>query len=71
MASTRREEEGCMDIEDPVEPAQIFFQIMFGHFHQQILFGVPVELSHEERVRHFDRMLAPFFKIYGRTPASL
>jgi AcrR family transcriptional regulator len=60
-------EEGLMDIEDPVEAAQTFFQMMFGHFHQKILFGVPVELNPEERVRHFDRVLGAFLKIYGRT----
>jgi hypothetical protein len=58
-------EEGSMNIEDPVEAAQMFFQMMFGHFHQQILFGVPVELSEEERGRHFDRVLATFLRIYG------
>jgi AcrR family transcriptional regulator len=63
-------EEGVMDIDDPVEAAQMFFQMMFGHFHQQILFGVPVELSSEERARHFDRVLAAFFKIYGRSSAA-
>lgn len=56
--------EGVMDIEDPVQASQIFFQMMFGHFQEQILFGVPVELSQEEQVRHFERMLIAFFKIY-------
>ena len=63
-------EEGVMDIDDPVEASEMFFQMMFGHFHQQIHFGVPVELSAQERVRHFDRVLPAFFKIYGRTPAT-
>jgi hypothetical protein len=63
-------EEGVMDIDDPIEAAQMFFQMMFGHFHQKILFGVPVQLSQEERVRHFDRVLAAFLKIYGPIPAT-
>ena len=62
-------EEGVMDIEDPIEASQMFFQMMFGHFHQKILFGVPVQLTQEERARHFDRVLAAFLKIYGPTPA--
>lgn len=63
-------EEGAMAIDDPVEAAQMFFQMMFGHFHQQILFGVPVDLSREERAAHFDRVLAAFFKIYGPDSAA-
>ncbi|HEX8400777.1 MAG TPA: TetR/AcrR family transcriptional regulator [Allosphingosinicella sp.] len=58
-------EEGVMTIDDPIEAAQMFFQIMFGHFHQRMMFGVPVELGEAQKKRHFERTLAAFFKIYG------
>lgn len=58
-------ENGDLKIDDPVFAAQIFFQMMFGHFHQQMLFGVPVKLTATDKARHFDKVLTAFFKIYG------
>ena len=58
-----------MSIDDPVFAAQTFFQMMFGHFHQQLLFGMPVQLSAADKARHFDKVMASYFKIYGPTPA--
>ena len=56
---------GHLRIDDPLFAAQMFFQMMFGHFHQQLLFGVPVTLSAADKSRHFDKVLDAFFKIYG------
>jgi len=59
---------GELSIDDPVLAAQLFFQMMFGHFHQQLLFGLPVTLTAADKARHFDTILAAFFKIYGPLP---
>ena len=56
---------GNLSIDDPVFAAQLFFQMMFGHFHQQMLFGMPVTLTAADRARHFEKVMAAFFKIYG------
>ena len=69
----RQVKQGHLAIEDPLQAAQMFFQMMFGHFHQRLLFGIPVKLSAAERARHFDTVLAAFLKIYGvpaRQPAE-
>ena len=56
---------GRLSVDDPVFAAQMFFQMMFGHFHQQLLFGVPLTLTAADKARHFDAVLAAFFKIFG------
>ena len=56
---------GNLSIDDPVFAAQMFFQMMFGHFHQQMLFGMPVTLTAADKARHFEKVMAAFFKIYG------
>ena len=56
---------GNLSVDDPLFAAQMFFQMMFGHFHQQLLFGVPLTLSATEKARHFDKVLDAYFKIYG------
>ena len=56
---------GHLNVDDPVFAAQLFFQMMFGHFHQQLLFGAPVTLTAAGKAQHFDKVLAAFFKIYG------
>jgi TetR/AcrR family transcriptional repressor of mexJK operon len=56
---------GNLSIDDPVFAAQLFFQMMFGHFHQQMLFGMPVTLTAADKARHFEKVMAAFFKIYG------
>jgi AcrR family transcriptional regulator len=61
----RKAEEGALNVEDPASAAQMFFQMMFGHFHQQLLFGVPLNLTSEAKAKHFDTVLDAFFKIYG------
>src|SRR5688572_16769959 len=69
----RQVKQGHLAIDNPLQAAQMFFQMMFGHFHQLLLFGIPVKLSAAERTRHFDTVLAAFFKIYGvpaREPAE-
>jgi AcrR family transcriptional regulator len=62
--------EGTLCIDDPVFAAQLFFQMMFGHFHQMLLFGLPVSLSKAGKARHIDTVMASFFKIYGPSPAK-
>lgn len=62
---------GHLSIDDPVFAAQLFFQMMFGHFHQQLLFGVPVTLTAADKSRHFDKVLAAFFRIYGPESSSV
>ena len=61
---------GNLSVDDPVFAAEMFFQMMFGHFHQQLLFGVPLTLSPADKARHFDKVLDAYFKIYGPTPAE-
>lgn len=61
---TLQHEEGVLEIDDPVFAAQLFFQMMFGHFHQQLIFGVPVELTAKEKAAYLDRALDAFFKVY-------
>ena len=59
-----QQEEGVLDVEDPVFAAQMFFQMMFGHFHQRLIFGLPVKLTHAEKAAYLDRALDAFFKVY-------
>lgn len=59
-------EEGVLEVDDPAWAAQLFFQMMFGQFHQKMIFGMAVELGAEEKERHFDRTLDAFLKIFGR-----
>jgi hypothetical protein len=40
--------------------------MMFGQFHQKLIFGLPVELTPEEKAQHIDRVLTAFFKMYGK-----
>lgn len=61
---------GHLNIDDPVFAAQLFFQMMFGHFHQQLLFGIPVTLTAADKARHFDKVMGAYFKIYGPGPAK-
>jgi hypothetical protein len=56
---------GNLSVDDPVLAAQMFFQMMFGHFHQQLLFGIPLTLSAAEKARHLDKVLDAYFKICG------
>jgi len=55
---------GTLKVDDPVAAAQMFFQMMFGHFHNQLMFGLPVVLTGQEKARHLDRTLGAFLKIY-------
>ena len=57
-------EEGVLDVDDPVFASQLFFQMMFGHLHQQLLFGMPVALTRKEKAAYLDRALDAFFKVY-------
>jgi AcrR family transcriptional regulator len=58
--------EGAFEFDDPLEAAGMFNQMMFGHFHQKLIFGLPVELTADEKAQHIDRVLTAFFKMYGR-----
>ncbi len=57
--------EGAFVFDDAFEAAGMFNQMMFGQFHQKLIFGLPVELTPEEKARHIDRVLTAFFKMYG------
>ena len=59
---------GTLEVDDPMEAAGIFNQMTYGHFHQKLIFGLPVELSADQKARHIDRVLSAFFKIYGKQP---
>ena len=63
-------QEGSLAIDDPHEAAGMFHQMMFGHFHQKLIFGLPVALTPEEKARHIDRVLTAFFKMYGAPGAD-
>jgi AcrR family transcriptional regulator len=58
--------DGALEIDNPLEAARMFHQMMFGHFHQLLIFGLPVELTPDEKARHIDRVLTAFFRIYGK-----
>lgn len=66
----RNSRDGRLRIDDPVFAAQMFFQMMFGHFHQQLLFGLPMTLSAVQKARHIDMVLAAFLKIYQAAPSD-
>ena len=57
--------DGAMTIEHPLAAAQMFLQMMFGHYHQMLLFGLPVKISEAEKAAHIDCVLDAFFKVYG------
>lgn len=58
-------EEGVFAFDDPLAAAGMFHQMMFGHFHQRLIFGLPVDITAEEKADHIDKVLAAFFRIYG------
>jgi len=63
-------QEGVFEIDDPFVAAGMFHQMMYGQFHQKLIFGLPVELSPECKAEHIERVLTAFFKIYGRREAD-
>lgn len=63
-------EEGVFELEDPFFAAGMFHQMMYGHFHQRLIFGLPVELTAEAKATHIDQVLTAFFRIYGKQGAE-
>lgn len=61
---------GSLSIDDPMEAAQMLFQMMFGHLHNRLLFNLPMNLTSEEKAKHLDRSLDAFLRIYERPPAQ-
>lgn len=57
---------GTLDVEDPIAASRLFFQMVCGHFHTQMMFGLPVSLSKKERARHLDYVLPAFIKGHQR-----
>lgn len=55
---------GTLAADDPMVVSTLFFQMVCGHFHTQLVFGLPVELSAEERARHLDLVLPIFAKAF-------
>lgn len=58
--------EGVFELDDPLVAAGMFHQMMYGQYHQKLIFGLPVELSADEKAAHIERVLTGFFKIYGK-----
>jgi AcrR family transcriptional regulator len=57
--------DGVFEFDDAFVAAGMFHQMMFGQFHQKLIFGLTVELSAEEKEAHIDRVLTGFFKMYA------
>jgi AcrR family transcriptional regulator len=57
--------EGALKIDDPVAAGQIFAQLVLGHFHNQLIFGVPVSVTAAEKAQHLDHAVGAFLKIYA------
>lgn len=61
-------EAGTLAADDPMAVSTMFFQMVCGQFHTQLVFGLPVELSAEERARHLDYVLPVFVKAFEPSP---
>lgn len=55
---------GELTIDDPIQAARMFFQMVCGHLHTQLMFGLTVKLSAAERKRHLDSAVAGFIRMY-------
>lgn len=60
---------GTLAADDPMLVSTLFFQMVCGQFHTQLVFGLPVALSAEERARHLDLVLPIFAKAFEPSPA--
>ena len=58
-------EAGTIASADPHAVSTMFFQMVCGQFHTQLVFGLPVELSAQERARHLDEVLPIFVKAFA------
>ena len=56
-------ENGRLEVSRPEATAQLFFQLVVGHFHSQLLFGAIEPPSESEKAEHLDFALACFMKI--------
>ena len=64
---------GTLDVDDPLAASQLFFQMVCGHFHSRLVFGMEVDLPPAERQRHLDYVVNAFLRIYAprtATPAA-
>ena len=59
--------EGVLEVDDPQTASQFFFQLMFGHFHHKLIFGMEVVLTPDEKAAHIERVLTAFLRIYGKS----
>lgn len=51
---------------DPMAIAKMFFQMVCGDLFSQMVFGLPVDLSAEERALHLDTVLPVFTRAFSR-----
>lgn len=57
-------EAGTLAADDPDAVSTMFFQMVCGQFHTQLVFGLPVQLSAQERSRHLDYVLPIFVRAF-------
>ncbi len=56
---------GAMATSDPLIVSKLFFQMVCGDFHSQLIFGLPVDLTEAERAAHLDCILPIFTKAFA------
>ena len=61
-------EAGTMADDDPIAVSTMFFQMVCGQFHTQLVFSLQGMLSAEERARHLDYVLPIFVKAFEPFP---
>ena len=54
---------GVLAVDDPETAASMFFDMVFGKYHMQLLCGLPIRLTEAEKKRHLDRVIAAFMRI--------
>lgn len=56
---------GTLYVEDPSAASRMLFQMVCGHFHMQMMFGLEVKLSKKQRSKHLDYVLPAFIKSHA------
>jgi TetR/AcrR family transcriptional repressor of mexJK operon len=55
---------GTLAVDDPLAASRLFFQMVCGHYHSRLVFGLDVDLPAAERKRHLDYVVSAFLKIH-------
>ena len=63
-------EAGTLAADDPMTVSTMFFQMVCGQFHTQLVFGLTIEMSAEERIRHLDYVLPIFVRAFERASSQ-